>query len=65
MKRDFDGRWKDFYNGFLFKCKFLLNIRSYFVVEKLIIIFRYGVNFFFFICYLISFRCLLYLVIIF
>lgn len=56
---------KIFIYGFLFKCKFLLNIRSYFVVEKLIIIFRYGVNFVFFICYLISFRCLLYLVIIF
>lgn len=56
---------KIFIYGFLFKCEFLLNIRSYFVVEKLIIIFRYGVNFVFFICYLICFRCLLYLVIIF
>lgn len=44
----------------LHMCESLSNTRSYSVAEKLIIIFRYGVNFVFLICHLISFRCLSY-----
>lgn len=51
---------KTFTHGFSFKCESLSNTRSYSVAEKLIIIFRYGVNFVFLICHLISFRCLSY-----